>query len=98
PPGCLGPPVQIVRVVMPGVLKIPLQRTSNLCELGEDECALAAVNHLFDHLPEPLELVGALGGEGAAILQELRGMVTDLLQLQERGYDQALALDTLGVI
>src|SRR5438105_14427256 len=83
---------------MPRVRKIALQRAANLRELSEDERALATVDHLFHHLPEPLELVGAFGGEGAAILQELRRMVTDLLKLQERGQDQAFALDTLGFI
>ena len=69
---------------MPGMLKIALQRAANLRELGEDERALATINHLFNHLPQPLQLVRTLGCESAAILQELRRMVTDLLELQKR--------------
>ena len=83
---------------MPRVAKIPLQRRADLGELGEDQRALAAVDQLLHHLPEPLELVGALGREGAAILQELRRVVADLLEPQERGQDQAPALDALRLL
>ena len=70
---------------MRGVGEIPLQFASNLSKLGEDQRALTAVNHLLDHLPKPLELMGALGGKRAAILQELRRVVANLLEFQERG-------------
>src|ERR1700694_3388995 len=80
-----GSAVQIVRVVMKGVLEIALQLAPDLCKLGEDKRALAAVNHLFGHLPKPLELVGTIGGKGAAILQELRRVVAELLEFQKRG-------------
>src|SRR5258708_24446470 len=84
PPCHTGPAVQIVRVVVLVMREIPLQLASNLCKLGEDQRALTAVNHLFDHLPKPLELEGTLGGESAAILQELRRVVADLLEFQKR--------------
>ena len=77
--------MQVVGVVVQGVREIALQFASDLGKLGEDQRALPAVNHFFDHLPEPLELVGALGGKRAAVLQELRRMVADLLEFQQSG-------------
>src|SRR6266702_1734798 len=73
-PGYVGATMQVVGIVMLNLFEMALQRATNLRELRENERALAAIHHLFDHLSQPLELVGAVGGEGAAILQELHGM------------------------
>ena len=74
-----------------------LERGADLGELGEDQQAIAALDRLLDHLRQPLELVRALGGEGAAVLQKLRRVVADLLEPHQRGQDQASAFHALGL-
>src|SRR6266516_4905807 len=78
--------------------KIALQLSSNFSELGEDQHTLTTVDYLFDHLSKALELIRTLGSKRASILQKLRRVVTDLLEFQQRGEDQAFALDALGLI
>src|SRR5215467_870508 len=78
--------------------KKALQLSSNFGELCEDQHTLTTVDYLFDHLPKALELMRTLGSKCASILQELHRVVTDLLEFQQSGEDQAFALDALGLI
>ena len=74
----------------------PLQGIADLGELGEQQQALALGHDLLDHLGDPLQLVGARLEEGAAVLEELGGVVADLLEPGQGGEHQPLPLDAVG--
>ena len=72
-----------------------LEHRAHLGELREDQRAFAAREYLLQHLRQPRELARAAGNRGV-VLEELRRMIADLLELGERREHQPLALDALA--
>ena len=72
-----------------------LQELAHLRELREHQRAVAAGQHLFQHLGQPSQLARPTG-DGGVVAEELRRVVADLLQLHQRGEDEALALDAVA--
>ena len=75
--------------------QVAAQHRAELGVLGEQQRPLAGRQHLVQDLVEPLELARP-AGQPAAVAQEVRRVVADLLQLGHRGQHQAAPLDALG--
>lgn len=92
----VGAAVDVVGRVVAAVAQVLLQGVADFAKLAEDEGAFPFFNDLLQHFGEAAELVRSLRRELALVLQELTGVVADLLQFGGRGENQALALDALA--
>ena len=83
--------VQEERLAAECGFQMRLQRTAHLGVLGEDERAVIHGERFFKHLGQADQFAAA-SGKCAAVMQEERGVIADLLELGERGQDLTTAL------
>ena len=74
-----------------------LDHRAHLGELREDQRPVADFVDLFEHLGEAGQLAGT-AGDGRTVVQELRRVVADLLELQQGSQNEPFALDTLALV
>src|SRR5260370_39251793 len=78
-------------------LQMALEHLAHRRELGEDQGAIALGEHLLQQGLQACQLARA-PADGGVVTQELRWMIADLLQLDQRRQDQPLAPDALSLV
>jgi hypothetical protein len=76
---------------------VSAQQVAELGILGEQQRLLTRGEHLLEGLLNARQLARA-SGQAAAVLQELRRVVADLLELGHRRQDQSPALNSVGAL
>ena len=91
-PRCFADPaVQVGDLAAEPGRQVRPQHRAELGVLGEQQCALAAGEHLFEDLLQPSHLAGT-SRQRAAVAEQVGRMVAHLFQLGHRGEHQPAPL------